>query len=294
MNQHVIITCAVTGAGDTVGVHPAIPVTPEQIANAALEAARAGAAIAHIHVRDVATGKGNRDPKLFREVVERIRASDTDLVLNLTTGMGGDFIPSDGDPSIAAPGSDYARPEERVRHVEELRPEICSLDCGSMNFGPALALNTIGHLRVMAERIRRCGVKPEIEAFELGHIALAKQLLREGLLDAPPLFQLCLGIPWGAEANTASLLAMRDMLPEGAIWSAFGISRMQFPMLAQAMLLGGHVRVGLEDNLYLERGVFASNAELVAKAVRIIEALGARVVGPAEARERLGLEKQSR
>lgn len=293
MNQDVIITCAVTGAGDTVGVHPAIPVTPEQIANAALEAARAGAAIAHIHVRDVATGKGNRDPKLFREVVERIRASDTDVVLNLTTGMGGDFIPSEHDPSIAAPGSDYVRPEERVLHVEELRPEICSLDCGSMNFGPALALNTLGHLRVMAERIRRCGVKPEIEVFELGHIALAKQLLREGLLEAPPLFQLCLGIPWGAEANPASLLAMRDMLPQGAIWSAFGISRMQFPMLAQAMLLGGHVRVGLEDNLYLERGVFASNAELVAKAVRIIEALGARVLGPAEARERLGLAKQA-
>jgi uncharacterized protein (DUF849 family) len=292
MNDEVIITCAVTGAGETVGVHPAIPVTPEEIANAAIEAAKAGAAIAHIHVRDVETGKGNRDRALFREVVERIRASDTDVVINLTTGMGGDYIPGEEDPSVAAPGSDYARPEERVLHVEELRPEICSLDCGSMNFGSTLALNTIDHLRVMAERIKGCGVKPEIEAFELGHIWLAKQLIKEGIIDEPPLFQLCLGIPWGAEANASTLLAMREMLPEAANWSAFGIARMQFPMVAQAMLLGGHVRVGLEDNLYLERGVFASNGQLVEKAVRIIETLGARVLGPEAARERLGLKKQ--
>jgi uncharacterized protein (DUF849 family) len=293
MNDEVIITCAVTGAGETVGVHPAIPVTPEEIANAAIEAAKAGAAIAHIHVRDVETGKGNRDRALFREVVERIRASDTDVIINLTTGMGGDYIPGEEDPSVAAPGSDYARPEERVLHVEELRPEICSLDCGSMNFGSTLALNTIDHLRVMAERIKGCGVKPEIEAFELGHIWLAKQLIKEGIIDEPPLFQLCLGIPWGAEANASTLLAMRDMLPEAANWSAFGIARMQFPMVAQALLLGGHVRVGLEDNLYLERGVFASNGQLVEKAVRIIETLGARVLGPEAARERFGLKKQS-
>ncbi len=292
MNDEVIITCAVTGAGETLGVHPAIPVTPEEIANAAIEAAKAGAAIAHIHVRDVETGKGNRDRALFREVVERIRASDTDVVINLTTGMGGDYIPGEEDPSVAAPGSDYARPEERVLHVEELRPEICSLDCGSMNFGSTLALNTIDHLRVMAERIKGCGVKPEIEAFELGHIWLAKQLIKEGIIDEPPLFQLCLGIPWGAEANASTLLAMREMLPEAANWSAFGIARMQFPMVAQAMLLGGHVRVGLEDNLYLERGVFASNGQLVEKAVRIIETLGARVLGPEAARERFGLKKQ--
>ncbi len=291
MNEEVIITCAVTGAGDTVGVHPAIPVTPEQIANAAIEAARAGAAIAHIHVRDVETGKGNRDRALFREVVERVRASDSDVVLNLTTGMGGDYVPSEEDPAVAAPGSDYARPEERVLHVEELRPEICSLDCGSMNFGSDLMLNTIGHLRVMAERIQRCGVKPELEVFELGHIWLAKQLISEGVIDEPPLFQLCLGIPWGAEANAATLLAMRDMLPEGAHWAAFGIARMQFPMVAQAMLLGGHVRVGLEDNLYLERGVFASNGQLVERAVKIVEALGARVSSPERAREKLGLER---
>jgi uncharacterized protein (DUF849 family) len=293
MNDEVIITCAVTGAGDSVGVHPAIPVTPEEIANAAIEAAKAGAAIAHIHVRDVETGKGGRDRASFREVVERVRESDTDVVINLTTGMGGDYIPSEADPAVAAPESDYVTPEERVLHVEELRPEICSLDCGSMNFGPGLALNTIDHLRVMAEHIKNCGVKPEIEAFELGHIWLAKQLIKEGIIDEPPLFQLCLGIPWGAEANAQTLLAMRDMLPEGANWAAFGIARTQFPMVAQAMLLGGHVRVGLEDNLYLERGVFASNGQLVEKAVKIVETLGARVLSPQEAREKFGLKKQS-
>jgi uncharacterized protein (DUF849 family) len=243
-------------------------------------------------VRDVETGRGNRDRALFREAVERVRNSDTDVVINLTTGMGGDYIPSEEDPAVAAPDSDYARPEERVLHVEELRPEICSLDCGSMNFGSDLALNTIDHLRVMAEHIKNCGVKPEVEAFELGHIWLAKQLIKEGIIDEPPLFQLCLGIPWGAEANAATLLVMRDMLPEGANWAAFGIAQMQFPMVAQAMLLGGHVRVGLEDNLYLERGVFASNGQLVEKAVKIIETLGARVLGPEEAREKLGLKRQ--
>jgi uncharacterized protein (DUF849 family) len=292
MNDEVIITCAVTGAGETVGVHPAIPVTPEEIAIAAIDAARAGAAIAHIHVRDLETGKGNRDRALFREVVERVRESGTDVIINLTTGMGGDYIPSAEDPAVAAPESDYVTPEERVLHVEELRPEICSLDCGSMNFGPGLVLNTIDHLRVMAEHIKACGVKPEIEVFELGHVWLAKQLIKEGVIEEPPLFQLCLGIPWGAEANAETLLVMRDMLPDGAHWAAFGIARMQFPMVAQAMLLGGHVRVGLEDNLYLERGVFASNGQLVEKAVKIIETLGARVLGPEAAREKLGLRKQ--
>ena len=291
MNREVIITCAVTGAGDTVGRHPAIPVTPEQIAAAALEAAKAGAAVAHIHVRDVETGQGNRDPQLFREVVERIRGSGTDVVLNLTTGMGGDLYPGQSDPAVAGPGTDFVPPEERVRHVEALRPEICSLDCGTMNFGSALAVNTPDHLRVMAQRIRRCGVKPELEVFELGHIWLAKQLLAEGLIESPPLFQICLGIPWGAEANPATLQLMRDMLPEGAHWAAFGVGSMEFPMLAQSMLLGGHVRVGLEDNLYLSKGVFASNGQLVEKAVTIVETLGGRVLGSQEARERLGVKK---
>jgi uncharacterized protein (DUF849 family) len=292
VNREVIITCAVTGAGDTVGKHPSMPVKPDEIAGAALEAAQAGAAIAHIHVRDVETGKGNRDPALFRDVVERIRADATDVVINLTTGMGGDFFPGETDPAVGGPGTDFARPEERVRHVEELRPEICSLDCGSMNFGDGLAINTPQHLRTMAERIQRCGVKPELEVFELGHIRLAKQLIEAGLVEDPPLFQICLGIPWGAEANTETLQHMRDMLPAGALWAAFGIARMEFPMVAQAMLLGGHVRVGLEDNLYLDRGVFASNAQLVERAVTIVETLGGRVLGPEEARQRLGLKKQ--
>ncbi len=291
MNREVIITCALTGAGDTVGTHPAIPVTPEAIAGSAVEAAKAGAAIVHVHVRDVKTGKGNRDPKLFREVVGRIRESDVDVVINLTTGMGGDFYPGEGDPAVAGPGTDFVPPEERVQHVEELLPEICSLDCGTMNFGSALAINTPDHLRVMADRIKKCGVKPELEVFELGHIWLAKQLIKEGLIDEPTLFQICLGIPWGAEANAETMQNMRDMLPAGSHWAAFGISQMEFPMVAQSMLLGGHVRVGLEDNLYLDRGLFASNAQLVEKAVTIIESLGGRVLGPEEARERLGLKK---
>jgi len=292
VNREVIITCAVTGAGDTADKHPSMPVKPDEIAGAALEAAQAGAAIAHIHVRDVETGVGNRDLALFREVVERIRADGTDVVINLTTGMGGDFFPSETDPAVGGPGTDFAPPKERVRHVEELRPEICSLDCGSMNFGDGLAINTPQHLRTMAERIQRCGVKPELEVFELGHIWLAKQLIEAGLIEDPPLFQICLGIPWGAEANTETLQHMRDMLPAGALWAAFGIARMEFPMVAQAMLLGGHVRVGLEDNLYLDRGVFASNAQLVERAVTIVETLGGRVLGPEEARQRLGLKKQ--
>ncbi len=274
MNREVIITCALTGAGDTVGKHPAIPVTPEAIAGSALEAAKAGAAVVHVHVRDVKTGKGNRDPKLFREVVGRIRESDVDVVINLTTGMGGDFYPGEGDPAVAGPGTDFVPPEERVQHVEELLPEICSLDCGTMNFGSALAINTPDHLRVMADRLKKCGVKPELEVFELGHIWLAKQLIKEGLIDEPALFQICLGIPWGAEANAETMQNMRDMLPAGSHWAAFGISRMEFPMVAQSMLLGGHVRVGLEDNLYLDQGLFASNAQLVEKAVTIIESLG--------------------
>ncbi len=292
MNREVIITCALTGAGDTVGKHPAMPVTPEAIAGSALEAAKAGAAVVHVHVRDVKTGRGNRDPKLFREVVGRIRESDVDVVINLTTGMGGDFYPGEGDPAVAGPGTDFVPPQERVQHVEELLPEICSLDCGTMNFGPALAINTPEHLRVMAERIKKCGVKPELEVFELGHIWLAKQLIKEGLIDEPALFQICLGIPWGAEANAETMQNMRDMLPAGSHWAAFGISRMEFPMVAQSLLLGGHVRVGLEDNLYLDRGLFASNAQLVEKAVTIIESLGGRVLGPEEARERLGLKKR--
>ncbi len=291
MNREVIITCAVTGSGDTVGKNPAIPVTPEAIATSALEAAKAGAAVVHLHVRDVKTGKGSRDLNLYREIVSRIRESDVDVVINLTTGMGGDFYPGKVDPAVAGPGTDFVPPEERVRHVEELRPEICSLDCGTMNFGSALMVNAPDHLRVMAKCIQKCGVKPEIEVFELGHIWLAKQLIKEGLIDEPPLFQICLGIPWGAEADSGTMLHMRDMLPAGSHWVGFGISRMEFPMVAQSILFGGHVRVGLEDNLYLEKGVLASNTQLVERAVTIVKTLGARVLGPEESRERLGLKK---
>jgi uncharacterized protein (DUF849 family) len=292
MNAEVIISCAVTGAGDTFGKHPAIPVTPQQIADAAIEAAREGAAIAHLHVRDPATGKAARDPALYREAVRLLRASGVDVVINLTAGMGGDFVFNSADPSRGGPGTDMADGAERVAHVEELRPEICTLDCGSLNFGNAAFLATADVLREMARRIQAVGVKPEIECFELGHIWLAKQLIAEKLIDSPPLFQLCLGVPWGAEATTETMLAMRNHLPADANWAGFAIGRQQMPFVAQAALLGGNVRVGLEDNVWLDRGVPASNGTLVARAREILERLGARALTPAEAREKLKLKKQ--
>ena len=278
MNSEVIVTCAVTGAGDTVAKHPGVPVTPRQIADAAIGAAVAGAAIAHIHVRDPATGRGARDPDLYREVVERVRASGVDVVLNLTAGMGGDFeVGPDEDPTRPGPLTDLVDPLERLRHVEELRPEICTLDCGTLNFGDgnAVVINTPEHLRRMAGRIQALGVKPEIEVFDTGNLWFAKQLLAEGLLEAPPLFQLCMGIPWGMPADIGLMNALVEMLPPGANWAGFGIGRMQMPMVAQAILLGGHVRVGLEDNLQLERGVLATNGQLVEKAIGIATAMGA-------------------
>ncbi len=293
MNHDVIISCAVTGAGDTVGKHPAIPVTPREIAEAAIEAAREGAAVAHLHVRDPATGKAARRPEHYREAVERIRDSGVDVVINLTAGMGGDFFFDPAEPSRAGAGSDLAAAEERVAHVEELRPEICTLDCGSLNFGDGLFMATADLLRDMAARIQKAGVKPEIECFELGHIWLAKDLIKRGLIDEPPMFQLCLGIPWGAEATTETMLTMRNHLPPGANWAAFAIGRMQMPFVAQAMLLGGNVRVGLEDNIWLDRGVPASNGSLTARAREVIERLGGRALTPAEARAKLGLVKQA-
>lgn len=290
MNNEVIVTCPVTGAGDTTGKHSGVPVTPEQISDAAIEAAKAGAAIAHIHVRDPDTGEGSNDPALFREVVGRIRESDTDVVINLTAGGGGDFFPNEDDPAVGAPGTDVQTPEERHAHVDELLPEICTLDCGSYNFANFVYLNPEDWVRRQAELIQRSGVKPELECFDLGHVWLAKQLIQEGLIDDPPLFQLCMGIPWAAEANTESMLAMRNMLPQNVNWAGFGVGRAQMSMAAQSVLLGGHVRVGLEDNLYLEKGVFATNAQLVEKAIGIVEALGARVLSPAESREKLGLK----
>ena len=289
MASGVFITCAVTGSADSVGKNRHVPVTPEQIAAAALEAHAAGAAIVHLHVRDPLSGAASRDPKLFRDVVQRIRQAGTDVILNLTGGMGGDLMigPEDAPLKFKA-GTDFVGPRERIQHVIELKPEIGSLDCGSVNFDESLYGTTPGYLRSMARAYQQQGIRPELEVFELGHIELAKQLLAEGLIDQPPLFQLCLGIKYAAPATPQAMLAMRDALPPGALWSAFGLGRMQMPMVAQAVLLGGNVRVGLEDNLYLDRGVPATNAQLVERARRIVELLGARVLSAAETRECLG------
>lgn len=295
MNRHVIISCAVTGSGNSVGKHPAIPVTPEEIATAAIDAARAGAAIAHIHVRDPDSGKPSRRVDLYREVVERIRDSETDVVINLTTGMGGDlFLGPDESPLDLTENTDLVGQLERMRHVEELLPEICSLDCGSFNYdeGNYVYVSTPGMLRLGAQRLQAIGVKPELEVFDLGHLSFARQLQAEGLLDEPPLFQICLGIRWGAAADTRNFLAMVDQLPPGANWAGFGVGVMEMPIVAQAILLGGNVRVGLEDNLYLERGVFASNAQLVERARKIVELMGAEIQTPEQARQKLGLKNR--
>ena len=295
MNNEVIVTCAVTGAGDTVGKHPAIPVTPRQIADAAIEAARAGATVVHCHVRDPQTGKGSRDPALYRALVDHIRSSGVDIILNLTAGMGGDLQIGAGQrPMDFGDGTDLVGGLTRLIHVEELLPEICTLDCGTLNFGDGdfIYVSTPNQLREGAKRIRELGVKPELEVFDTGHLWFAKQLLAEGLLDGPPLFQLCLGIPWGAPADTTTMKAMVDSLPPGAIWAGFGIGRMQMPMVAQAVLLGGNVRVGLEDNLWLDKGVPASNGALVERAIELIGRMGARPLTPAEGRARLGLKKR--
>ncbi|MYE11297.1 MAG: 3-keto-5-aminohexanoate cleavage protein [Gammaproteobacteria bacterium] len=295
MNTDVIITCAVTGAGDTVGRHPAIPVTPEQIADSAIDAAKAGAAIVHCHVRDPATGKGARDVSLYREVVARIRDSDTDVVINLTSGMGGDlFIGPDERPTEFGDETDLVGALERLPHVEELLPEICSLDCGSYNFGEGslVYVSTPDMLRRGAKRIQELGVKPELEIFDSGQLSFTLKMIDEGLVDDPPLFQLCFGIAWGAPAEVGVLKSWVDLLPPGANFTAFAISRDQMPFAAQSVLLGGHVRVGLEDNLYLSRGVYATNAQLVERARQIVELMGARVLGPAEARAKFDLVKR--
>ena len=293
MNNEVIVTCAVTGAGDTLGKHPEVPVTPEQISNAAIAAAKAGASVAHIHVRDPGTGLGSRDVNLFKEVVERIRDSETDVVINLTAGMGGDWVPSEENPSMPGPGTDMIGPEERLAHVKEIHPEICSLDCGTMNFGNGneIYISPPGYLREMASMIQEWGVKPELEVFELGQIRFAKQMIREGLINEPPMFQICLGIPWGAEQTVDSMKVMKDELPTNASWASFGIGRMQMPMAAAAVAMGGNVRVGLEDNLYLEKGVLASNDQLVTRVIEIIQRMGSRVLSPKETRDKLKLKK---
>jgi uncharacterized protein (DUF849 family) len=290
MARKVVVTCAVTGSGDTTRINPAVPVAPADIAREGLAAAEAGAAVLHIHVRDRETHQASMDGALYAEVVERIRARNRDVVINLTTGTGARFDPGVPDPAQPGPGTTLSPPEARVRHIEALRPDVCSLDVGSLNFGRTVFVNTPDHLSAMAARIRAAGVKPEIEVFDTGHIRQARHMLDQGELDRPPLFQICLGIPWGAAATPETMLFMRDLLPPDAVWSAFGISRDQFRMVAQSVLLGGHVRVGLEDNLYLDRGVLApGNAALVERAVSIVRALGEDVATPAEARALFGL-----
>ena len=297
VNREVFVTCAVTGSGDTAAKSEHVPVTPEQIADSAIEAAKAGAAIVHCHVRDPATGAPSRDVGLFREVTERIRASKTDVVLNLTAGMGGDLTLGSVErplpPSEA--GTDMAGAEERLAHVADCRPEICTLDCGTMNFGEGdyVMTNTPAMLRAMAAGMRDLGVKPEIEAFDTGHLWLAKQLAREGLIDDPVLVQLCMGIPWGAPDDMATLGAMVNAVPEGWVFSGFSIGRNELPYVAAMALHGGNVRVGLEDNLYLSKGVKATNAQLVERAVTVLEGMGCRLLGPDDVRERLRLEKRA-
>lgn len=294
MNTNVILTCAITGAGATTQKNPNVPVTPKAIADDCIAATRAGASITHIHVRDPETGGVSHRVDYFREIIDRVRDSDTDVVMNFTAGGGGDLIPEligdkDNRQIRAAAGSDLQTPAERHAAIGELLPEICTLDCGSLNFGDAVYLNTAGWLREHARLVQEAGVKPELECFTLGHVWFARQLVEEGLIDDKPLFQLCTGIPWGAEADPMTLLAMRDRLPANAIWAAFGIGRMQMPMVAQAMIAGGHCRVGLEDNLYLSKGVKADNAGLVGKAAHIIDQLGGTVMSPQATRQHLNL-----
>jgi uncharacterized protein (DUF849 family) len=293
VKNNVIISCAVTGGSDTAGRNPAIPVTPAEIAQASIDAAKAGAAIAHIHVRDPETGKPSRDVDLFREVVDRIRDSDTDVIINLTTGIGGDlYLGPDDDVMAFRDDTDLVGQMERLEHVEATLPDICTLDCGSFNYlgDNYVYVSTQTMLEIGLKRLQELGVKPELELFDMGQVWFAKHMIEQGLVDSPPMLQLCLGIPWGAPATPNTMLAMANELPEGAAWGGFAIGRMEFPMVAQAVLLGGNVRVGLEDNLYLEKGVLANNTQLVDKARRIVEDLGATVQTVAEARAELGLE----
>ena len=289
MSRPVIISCAVTGSGETTQLSPYVPVTPKQIADDALAAHAAGAAIVHLHVRHPETGAPSRNIALYREVVERIRDKGSSVVINLTTGIGARFTPDPADPNRNA-SSGMALPADRMSHVLELKPDICSLDVATMNFGQHAFVNTLDHITQIATAVRAAGVKPELEVFDLGHLALARHLQGKGLFAEPPFFQFCLGVPWGAPATPESMQAMKSMLPAGANWSAFGVGAQQFPMAALAIVLGGHVRVGLEDNLYLAKGELAKgNAPLVERAVRIIRDLGADVAKPADARKILGL-----
>jgi uncharacterized protein (DUF849 family) len=297
MNWGSFITCAVTGSGETAHKSDKVPVTPEQIANSAIDAAKAGAAVVHIHVRNPQTGLGSRDTELYAEVVDRIRSSDTDVVINLTAGMGGDLVlGGDEDVLPLAAGTDMVGSTERLDHVTRLLPEICTLDCGTMNFssgGDYIMTNTPSVLRKMAKIVQQLGVRPELEVFDTGHLVMVKDLIAEGLLDDPVMIQLCMGIAYGAPDDPNTFMAMVNQLPPNAVFSAFSIGRMQLPFVAQAVLAGGNVRVGLEDNLYLDKGVLASNADLVDRAVKILDNMNVSVMGPADVRKKLQLTKHA-
>lgn len=292
MSRKIMLTCALTGAGDTTGRSEYVPVTPQEIAADAIAAAQAGASVVHVHVRDVATGQGSRDVDLYRQVAEIIAASDVDPVINMTAGMGGDLVLNPAKPTEHLPGTDLVSGLERLDHVEELRPEVCTIDCGSLNFGEGslVYVSTPDMLRQGAARIRELGVKPEMEIFDTGNLWFANLMVEEGLIAPPPLYQLCMGIPYGAPADVGLLEAMVKMLPDDAQWASFSIGRNQLPWVEHTVRLGGHVRVGLEDNLYLSKGVKATNAQLVTAAVDIIENLGHSVATPDEARAILQLE----
>ena len=296
INTSVFITCAITGSGSTQDRSAEVPRSPEQIANSAIAAAKAGAAVVHCHVRDPETGVASRDPKLYRELTDRIRDSKTDVVLNLTAGMGGDMV--FGPPSAPLPlqdGSDMGSAESRMEPIVECLPEICTLDCGTMNFAEAdyVMTNTPGMLREMGSMMTALGVKAEIEAFDTGHLWFAKELVKEGILESPALVQLCMGIPWGAPNDLNTYMAMVNNIPIDWNWSSFSIGRDQMPYVAASVLAGGNVRVGLEDNLWLEKGVLATNESLVKKAATIIEAMGSTLMNPQQVRDKLGLTKRS-
>jgi uncharacterized protein (DUF849 family) len=296
MNQNVFITCAITGSGDTTAKSDKVPITPAEIAEAAIDAARAGAAVVHCHVRNPDTGAPSRDPALFREVTERIRSADTDMVLNLTAGMGGDLVLGGVEAPLPphADGTDMAGATERLAHIADCLPEICTLDCGTMNFGHGdyIMTNSPVMLREMARQMHNLGVKPEIEAFDTGHLWFAKKLVEDGIIDGPALVQLCMGIAWGAPDDLNTLMAMVNNVPKDWVFSAFSIGRNATAYPAAAILAGGNIRVGLEDNIYLSRGVFATNAQLVERAATITTNMGASLIGPDEVRQKLGLVKR--
>ncbi|MBF7024864.1 beta-keto acid cleavage family enzyme [Staphylococcus kloosii] len=288
MNK-VMLTVALTGAGDTVEKNSNVPVTPEEIADSAIKCARAGATVAHIHVRDPQTGKLSHNVEFFKKAVELIRAADEDIIINITSGGGGDFIPNLENPEVGGAGTDMQTPEQRHEPVGKLLPEMCTLDCGSVNMGDDVYLSPTNWLRKQAALVQEAGVKPELECFDTGHVSFAKQLIKEGLIDGQPLFQFCLGIPWGLENDPETIEYLKTRIPEDASWSAFGIGRLQLPTVEEAAKRGGNVRVGLEDNLYLSKGVKATNEQLVERAKEILNELNIEPMTPQEAREHYNL-----